>query len=231
MALNRRRFLVAEVIQTSAIDCGPASLKALLDGFHIPTSYGRLREACQTDVDGTSIDTLEVVAEQLGLDAQQILVPLDHVLLSEASTLPSIVVVRGANGTAHFIVAWRRHGPFVQVMDPARGRLWLTRQSFLDQLVVHSMSVPAIAWREWAGSEAFLTPLRKRLREIGLTKKLANGLLEQALADPSWRGLAAIDAGTRMINSLQSSGALSRRRGFQALAALTDRQAGSPTES
>jgi ABC-type bacteriocin/lantibiotic exporter with double-glycine peptidase domain len=229
--LDRQRFLVAEVIQTSAIDCGPASLKALLDGFHIPTSYGRLREACQTDVDGTSIDTIEVVAEQLGLDAQQILVPLDHVLLSEASTLPSIVVVRGANGTAHFIVAWRRHGPFVQVMDPARGRLWLTRQAFLDQLVVHSMSVPATAWREWAGSEAFLKPLRKRLRDIGLTKKLANRLLEQALSDPSWRGLAAIDAGTRMIASLQSSGALSRRKGFQTLAALTDRQGGSPTQS
>ena len=148
--MNRRRLLVAEVIQTSAIDCGPTSLKALLDGFHIPASYGRLREACQTDVDGTSIDTIEVVAEQLGLDAQQILVPLDHALLKEASTLPAIAVVRGANGTAHFIVAWRRHGRFVQVMDPARGRLWLTRQSFLDHMVVHSMSVPAAAWREWA---------------------------------------------------------------------------------
>src|SRR5262249_20070777 len=84
---------------------------------------------------------------------------------------------------------------------------------------------------EWAGSEAFLTPLRKRLRTIGLTRKLANSLIEQALADPSWCGLAAIDAGTRMIASLQSSGALSRRRGFQTLAALTDRQAGSPSQS
>src|SRR5262249_31079929 len=52
-----------------------------------------------------------------------------------------------------------------------------------------------------------------------------------ALADPSWRGLAAIDAGTRMVASLQSSGALSRRRGRQTLAALTDRQAGSPIQS
>ena len=59
MPLNRRRFFATEVIQTSAIDCGPASLKSLLDGFRIRTSYGRLREACQTDVDGTSIDTIE----------------------------------------------------------------------------------------------------------------------------------------------------------------------------
>ena len=52
-------WLVPEVVQTSAMDCGPASLKALLEGFGGRASYGRLREACQTGVDGTSIDTLE----------------------------------------------------------------------------------------------------------------------------------------------------------------------------
>ena len=52
-----RRRLVPEVIQSSATDCGPACLAALLRGFGIDASYGRLREACQTDVDGTSIDT------------------------------------------------------------------------------------------------------------------------------------------------------------------------------
>jgi len=59
---DERRFLVPEVVQTSAMDCGPAALKCLLDGFGIQVSYGRLREACQTDVDGTSIDTMEEVA-------------------------------------------------------------------------------------------------------------------------------------------------------------------------
>ena len=143
MALNRQRFLVAEVIQTSAIDCGPASLKALLDGFHIPTSYGRLREACQTDVDGTSIDTIEVVAEQLGLDARQILIPLDHVLLNEASTLPAIAVVRGANGTAHFIVAWRRHGGArPRFVGGGHGRFRTGRRRNRDRLLQHRRREP-----------------------------------------------------------------------------------------
>ena len=44
------------------MDCGPAALKSLLEGFGIPVSYGRLREACQIDLDGTSIDDLEEVA-------------------------------------------------------------------------------------------------------------------------------------------------------------------------
>src|SRR5438067_10612207 len=178
------------------MDCGPAALKALLDGFRIRASYGRLREACQTDVDGTSIDTLEVVAEQLGLNAHQILVPLDHVLLTEAATLPAIAVVRSANGSAHFIVAWRRHGPLVQVMDPARGRLWMTRRSFLDQMIVHSMTVPAAAWREWAESEASIRSLRRRLFEIGVGKTAADLHIANATADPTWRELAALDAAT-----------------------------------
>src|SRR5262245_55633944 len=229
-APRRPRFLVPEVVQTSAMDCGPAVLAALLQGFGIRASYGRLREACQTDVDGTSIDTIEAVAGQLGLDAQQILVPLDHVLMDEAAALPAGAVVRGGNGTAHFVVAWLRHGPLVQVTDPARGRLWMTRQSFLDQMVVHSMAVPARAWREWAGSDPFLQPLQRRLRSIGANRRHARAQIEQALADPSWRSLAALDAATRMIASLQSSGALSRRHGPRTLVALIERTSGTSPE-
>ena len=74
------RFFAPEVIQTSAMDCGPAALKCLLEGFGVRVSYGRLREACQTSVDGTSIDTLETLAQSLGLDAEQVMMPVDHLL-------------------------------------------------------------------------------------------------------------------------------------------------------
>src|SRR5688572_7068062 len=100
------------------MDCGPATLKCLLEGHGIPVSYGRLREACQTDVDGTSIDTLEDVAAQLGLAAEQTIMAPDHLLLPEADALPAIAVVRTPGGITHFVVVWRRHGRFVQIMDP-----------------------------------------------------------------------------------------------------------------
>jgi len=128
------------------MDCGPAVLNSLLDGFGIHASYGRLREACRTAVDGTSIDTLEELAQEAGLEAQQVMLPLDHVLLPASRTFPSIAVVRNASGGAHFVLAWRRVGGFVQVMDPARGRVWIHTRSFLNQLVLHTMRVPA----EWA---------------------------------------------------------------------------------
>ncbi len=122
---NTPRLLAPEVVQTSAMDCGPASLKALLEGFGISVSYGRLREACQTDVDGTSIDTLEEAAVQLGLDAEQVMIPVDHLLISEAEALPALVVTRQPNGVTHFVVAWKRLGRFIQLMDPATGRRWV----------------------------------------------------------------------------------------------------------
>lgn len=185
-----RRFLVPEVVQTSAMDCGPAALKALFEGFGIPISYGRLREACQTDLDGTSIDTMEDVANRLGLEAEQVMVPLDHLLVAEARCLPAIVVVVHPNGLTHFVVAWRRHGGLVQVMDPATGRRWPSTREFLDHVYLHRMPVPAAGWRGWAGSEEFQAVLRARLGGLGLAGDEAEALLGEALADPGWRSLA-----------------------------------------
>src|SRR5262245_59362143 len=160
----RRRLLVPETVQTSSMDCGPASLKTLLEGFGVRASYGRLREACQTDVDGTSIDRIEQAAVQLGLDAAQMMVPVDHLLLDEALALPAMVVVRTPNGATHFVVVWRKHGCWVQLMDPATGRRWTSCERLLSDVYRHTQAVPAVAWREWAGTEAFLRPLRRRLR-------------------------------------------------------------------
>ena len=102
----RRNLFAPEVIQTSAMDCGPAALKCVLEGHGIHVSYGRLREACQTGIDGTSIDTLEEIAGELGIDAQQVILPLDHVFEPAARALPALLVVRQPGGSNHFLVVW-----------------------------------------------------------------------------------------------------------------------------
>lgn len=214
MNLSRRRIFVPEVVQTSAMDCGPASLKCLAEGFGIPVSYGRLREACQTDVDGTSIDTMEEVAIQLGLDAEQIMVPADFALLPEANLLPAIAVVLRANKTTHFVVAWRSRGGLVQVMDPAIGRQWQPKAQFVSTLYIHTLPVSAKGWREWAESEKFTLPLRRKLDDLGISNKAAKRFLESALNVPGWRGLAVLEAGTRSLSAIVRSGAL--RRGAEA---------------
>ncbi len=206
--VDRRRFLAPEVVQTSAMDCGPASLKSILDGHGIPVSYARLRDACQTDVDGTSIDTMEAVAGQLGLDAEQILVPADHVLIPDAATLPAIVVVRLSDRLTHFVVVWRRHGPLVQVMDPSVGRRWMTVRELVGQLYLHRMTVPAPEWRAWAGTDECLRPMVRRLRTLGIGRAAVQRALDAAIADPGWRSLATLDAAIRMVQALIDAGGL-----------------------
>jgi ABC-type bacteriocin/lantibiotic exporter with double-glycine peptidase domain len=206
--LAKPRWLVPEVVQTSAMDCGPASLKCLLEGFGIAVSYGRLREACQTDLDGTSIDTIEVVANQLGLNAEQVMVPVDHLFLSEAQVLPAIVVVRNPDGSTHFVVAWRRHGGWLQVMDPAIGRRWVPCRRFAEEVFRHELSTLASDWRDWAGTEDFLRPLRQQLAAIGATRQDTATLVDRALKNQYWFGLALVDASVRFIKSVIDAGGL-----------------------
>jgi ATP-binding cassette subfamily B protein len=220
--MARRRWFAPEIVQTSAMDCGPAALKCLLAGHGVAVSYGRLREACQTDVDGTSIDAMEEVAQQLGLDAEQVMMPVDHLLLPEARALPSIVVVVQPSGFTHFLVAWRRHGHLVQVMDPAFGRRWLSAPQFLAEVYRHRTLVPAAAWRDWAGSEESLGCFARRFRRLEIAAA-GRALLDEALRDPGWRALATLDAGTRMIESIVRAGGLARgREAARALGALVE---------
>ena len=203
------RLIVPEVVQTSNMDCGPAALKCLLGGFGINVHYGRLREACQTDVDGTSIDTIEEAANQLGLQAEQIMLPADHVLLDEARALPAIAVVVLPNGLTHFVVVWRRHGRWLQLMDPATGRRFTRAEHFLNELYIHKMAVLAEDWCEYARSESFLNPLRTRIHRLDASDQM-EGLLQRAVKGSDWQSLAELDAGVRMVESIAGAGALNR---------------------
>ncbi|HEY3936222.1 MAG TPA: cysteine peptidase family C39 domain-containing protein, partial [Bryobacteraceae bacterium] len=208
-----RKLLAPEVVQTSALDCGPAALKCLLEGFGINVSYGRLREACQTGLDGTSIDTMELVANQLGLEAEQIMLPADHLLLPEAKALPAIVVITLANGLTHFVVVWQRYGSMLQVMDPGVGRRWVSCRQFRSEIYNHGMPVESADWREFASSENFRLALEARLQGVGIGKAERRGAIELAAAAEDWRPLAALDAATRLLDSLAQAGGLPAGRG------------------
>jgi len=210
----QRRLLAPEILQGSAMDCGPATLACLLEGFGVPTDLGRLREACQTDVDGTSIDAVEELAVELGLEAEQVMIPVDHLPLASSHALPAVLVVDTPGGGLHFVVVWRRHGGFAQVMDPQVGRRWARWRELLDRAHRHRLVVAASAWREWAGSDDFLAPLRDRVLRLGCPRGFAALAVERAASDPSWQGLARLDAAVRMAADGVSSRTL--RRGVEA---------------
>jgi ATP-binding cassette subfamily B protein len=188
------------------MDCGPAALTSLLAGFGVSVSYGRLREACQTDVDGTSVDMLEDLGAALGLDVQQIMLPVDHVLERAAEALPAIVVTRLPGGFTHFVVVWRRHGRLVQVMDPAVGRRWMSTDRLVADCYVHELPIPEPVWQRFAGSDDFLAVLRTRVRWLGGEA----GLVDRAAAERGGRAVAVLDAAVRLVTALIKAGGLSR---------------------
>jgi ABC-type bacteriocin/lantibiotic exporter with double-glycine peptidase domain len=205
---RRRRTTIPEVIQISATDCGPASLKSLFAGMGMELNYRVLREVCQTDVDGTSIVTLQEVANQLGLDAEEVMLPIDHVVLPEANALPAIIVTLSAGGRPHFVVLWKRVGPFIQVMDPAAGRHWTRVETLLSSLYQHTTSVSATGWREWAGSKDAVVTLERRLLDLKVAS--AAERIAKALLDTGWESMARLDAATRATEAMRRAGAIRR---------------------
>ncbi len=126
----KRRFFAKEVVQTSNMDCGVASLKSILDSFGIASNYEKLRDTCKTDVNGTSIDRLEEVLCEIGFDAYQMIVPTEQLSHGDDSLYPAIAVVNIGNNIAHFVVIWRKVGRYLQIVDPAQGRYWIRADKF-----------------------------------------------------------------------------------------------------
>jgi ABC-type bacteriocin/lantibiotic exporter with double-glycine peptidase domain len=176
----------------------------MLEGFGQRASYVALREACNTGLDGTSIDTIEAVAIQFGFDAEQIMLPFDHLLLPEAHALPAIIVVTLAQGITHFVVVWSRLGKWLQVMDPAVGRRWVHARSFLKDVYQHTMLVGSQDWLEFASSDDFQRVFRARQRRLGI--RLAPG-----------GNAAAQDAAVRLAQSLADCGGIARGRSSKKL--------------
>ncbi|HEV3076181.1 MAG TPA: ATP-binding cassette domain-containing protein [Thermoanaerobaculia bacterium] len=203
-----------EATQASALDCGPAALAALLGGCGLARSFEELRERCRTGRDGTSVDALEEVAIEQGLDAEQVLVPVDYPTLAAAACVPCILVVALPSGATHFVTLWRLHGRRAQVMDPAAGRRWPSLRDLERDIYRHRMVVPAAAWRAWAASEGALLPLAARLAELGISGTEREALIGGAASDDGWLALAGLDAAIRFVRQLVAAGGL--RRGADA---------------
>ena len=146
--------------------------------------------------------------------------PVDHLLLPESKALPAIVVVKLPTGLTHFVVVWRCHGGTIQIMDPAVGRRWVTASKFANDVFCHSMLVPAEGWCEFAGSQDFQAALQRRIGKAGLLSRATQRLLREALHEPSWHSLAALDAAFRLVTRLVRAGRLHRSESIRLIGRL-----------
>jgi ATP-binding cassette subfamily B protein len=188
-----------EVHQRSPLDCGPAALESVLHGFGLQIDYDTLVRLLAMDPrEGASIDTVEDVANRLGLEAQQVMIPRDHLFLPGGHRGPMMAIATGPSALKHFLVLWRTAGDRVQVMDPATGlRTWVDQSELRKRLYVHEMAVPAKAWKEWSHGSDFQSGLFARMRGLGMPRSAIEHLWIEASTDSSLRGLQALDAAVR----------------------------------
>lgn len=204
-----RPFLAPETLQISMMDCGVASLTTFLAGYGIDANYERLRAACQTSVDGTSIDALEDIANDLGIEAVQHLVPAQYLGEALEGRLPAIAITSVLGQPPHFVVVWRRFGPWLQVMDPASGRMWTTPAKFAQELLAPSIPLEEDVFFEWFQTSAYKGVLRRLAVKL-LSGPVANFALAELDNPKSPESLAAIDSALRMTVKLGDVGKHSR---------------------
>lgn len=201
-----RQWSAHEVVQTSNMDCGPAALASWMSSCGYRVSYPRLREACQTDVDGTSIDAMEELAERLGMPAEQVMVPVDALFNTQLPNLPCIAVVLLPNRLTHFVVVWRQCFGWVQIMDPAQGRVWLRKSELERRLFEHETLVSAHDWLGYAQTDEYRVVLASMAEQL----KLPSGFVaeyQQTLDEHSgWRDWAALEAAMRSALQLTQQG-------------------------
>jgi ABC-type bacteriocin/lantibiotic exporter with double-glycine peptidase domain len=199
MAAAARSFFAPEFLQISSIDCGVASVACLLAAHGINISYERLRELCQTSVDGTSLDSLQELCRGLGVDMHQHIVPADVTVDVMDGRYPLLAVIGRGEIIPHFVTVWSRVGGYLQLMDPAGGRRWVTAEAFTEELLRFPLSLPTDRWRQWAGSGTFREALQSRARRL-LPSPQAEEVIRDAFSriDP-WE-IAALDAALRLVN-------------------------------
>jgi ATP-binding cassette subfamily B protein len=179
------------------MDCGVAAVSCMLSAFGIDANYEKLREACQTQVDGTSINSLEDLCQELGLDVCQHIVPVDLSVETMTSRLPVIAVTEPAAGMLHYVTIWRRVGDWLQVMDPRGGRMWAKSRDFALTQLRHAQPLSREDWADWFPESTFCEALKGIARQL-LPSDLVQSICLPILAEASPEDVAALDAALRL---------------------------------
>ena len=199
---RKRHFFAPDIPQNSGLDGGLSVLKCVLDGYNFPVLPRQLFGALRIGMEITSLGRIAGAANKFGLDAALTRTPIDHLLMPLANNLPAIVIGRQltSNPNPRFLVIWRKHGPWHQIMEPGIGLRWVSTHKLLDDLEIVSRPIAAQAWREQVVANGFVNELRQRLVNLKLGAERTARLENVALEDTTWHSLAILDAATRAVD-------------------------------
>jgi len=116
-------FLKARKLQTRQqdfTDCGAACLVSICRYYGLHVAISQVRSLAGTDQQGTSIMGLLEASKKLGFDARGVRGDRKSLFKIPKPALAHVVL---GNGRHHYIVIYRVKRKFIQVMDPANGKL------------------------------------------------------------------------------------------------------------
>lgn len=153
-----------KVRQHDNTDCAAACVASVCAHYGLRLPLLRIREACGTGPDGTSLQGIIDACGRLGMEAAGLRAKEKHITDLQEAVKPVILHLRKKNGWLHYVVLYAIDDSTATVMDPEDGE-------------IHRMS-PADLEEEWSGfivalapSPAFQkgdrrTPVLARFREI-----------------------------------------------------------------
>ncbi|MEM9836773.1 MAG: peptidase domain-containing ABC transporter [Bacteroidota bacterium] len=107
--------------QHDLTDCGAACLASIAAHYKLGVPIAKIRQLASTDQKGTNLLGLIQAAEKIGFTAKG--VRASEEALRQECAFPVIAHVIVNNQLHHFVVVYRVTDKYVQVMDPASGRI------------------------------------------------------------------------------------------------------------
>ncbi len=106
--------------QRDITDCGAACLASIAAYYQLNLPVARIRQLAGTDQKGTNVLGMTEAAQKIGLLAKGVRGPFES--LSKIP-LPAVAHVVLPGGLHHYVVIFKMGKDYIQVMDPADGRL------------------------------------------------------------------------------------------------------------
>ncbi|WP_116107847.1 peptidase domain-containing ABC transporter [Lewinella sp. IMCC34191] len=107
--------------QHDITDCGAACLASIAAHYRLALPIARIRQLASTDQKGTNLLGMIQAAEKLGFTCQG--VRAEEEAFRKEAEFPAVAHVVVNKRLHHFVVVYRVTDKYVQVMDPANGRM------------------------------------------------------------------------------------------------------------
>ena len=143
--------------QRDITDCGAACLASIAAYHGLQWPVSRIRQYAGTDKNGTSVGGLLEAAGQMGMDAKAGKAGIESL---PRIPLPAIAHMVLKNGLQHYVVICRVKKRFINIMDPADGRIHRYKQAAFakEWTGVLVLLAPAVAFRP---RQAVATPVAR----------------------------------------------------------------------